>query len=181
MQNQVKYIKNFEGNIQGQTEDNQEQKKIYEDKDIQTEKLDDDELDKMKFIYEREKRLLQLQIDDKMSENNYLNKQIEQLEEENKNLNDKIPFNEKETIKKNLLLESNLKDLKKKLELSQIERGSIQNQCNTYIKSMKEKNDLIKTLEKQIKEMKMNANLNANIIDQPQMGIIVRKITGGLN
>ena len=182
LQNQVKYIKNFEGNIQGQTEDNQEQKKIsYEDKDIQTEKLDDDELDKMKFIYEREKRLLQLQIDDKMSENNYLNKQIEQLEEENKNLNDKIPFNEKETIKKNLLLESNLKDLKKKLELSQIERGSIQNQCNTYIKSMKEKNDLIKTLEKQIKEMKMNANLNANIIDQPQMGIIVRKITGGLN
>ena len=181
LQNQVKYIKNFEGNIQGQTEDNQEQKKIYEDKDIQTEKLDDDELDKMKFIYEREKRLLQLQIDDKISENNYLNKQIEQLEEENKNLNDKIPFNEKETIKKNLLLESNLKDLKKKLELSQIERGSIQNQCNTYIKSMKEKNDLIKTLEKQIKEMKMNANLNANIIDQPQMGIIVRKITGGLN
>ena len=182
LQNQVKYIKNFEGNIQRKTEDNQEQKKIsYEDKDIQTEKLDDDELDKMKFIYEREKRLLQLQIDDKMSENNYLNKQIEQLEEENKNLNDKIPFNEKETIKKNLLLESNLKDLKKKLELSQIERGSIQNQCNTYIKSMKEKNDLIKTLEKQIKEMKMNANLNANIIDQPQMGIIVRKITGGLN
>ena len=181
LQNQVKYIKNFEGNIQGQTEDNQEQKKIYEDKDIQTEKLDDDELDKMKFIYEREKRLLQLQIDDKISENNYLNKQIEQLEEENKNLEDKIPFNEKETIKKNLLLESNLKDLKKKLELSQIERGSIQNQCNTYIKSMKEKNDLIKTLEKQIKEMKMNANLNANIIDQPQMGIIVRKITGGLN
>ena len=181
LQNQVKYIKNFEGNIQGQTEDNQEQKKIYEDKDIQTEKLDDDELDKMKFVYEREKRLLQLQIDDKMSENNYLNKQIEQLEEENKNLNDKIPFNEKEIIKKNLLLESNLKDLKKKLELSQIERGSIQNQCNTYIKSMKEKNDLIKTLEKQIKEMKANANLNANIIDQPQMGIIVRKITGGLN
>ena len=181
LQNQVKYIKNFEGNIQGQTEDNQEQKKIYEDKDIQTEKLDDDELDKMKFVYEREKRLLQLQIDDKMSENNYLNKQIEQLEEENKNLNDKIPFNEKETIKKNLLLESNLKDLKKKLELSQIERGSIQNQCNTYIKSMKEKNDLIKTLEKQIKEMKANANLNANIIDQPQIGIIVRKINGGLN
>ena len=181
LQNQVKYIKNFEGNVQRQTEDNQEQKKIYEDKDIQTEKLDDDELDKMKFVYEREKRLLQLQIDDKMSENNYLNKQIEQLEEENKNLNDKIPFNEKETIKKNLLLESNLKDLKKKLELSQIERGSIQNQCNTYIKSMKEKNDLIKTLEKQIKEMKANANLNANIIDQPQMGIIVRKITGGIN
>ena len=181
LQNQVKYIKNFEGNIQGQTEDNQEQKISYEDKDIQTEKLDDDELDKMKFIYEREKRLLQLQIDDKISENNYLNKQIEQLEKENKNLEDKIPFNEKETIKKNLLLESNLKDLKKKLELSQIERGSIQNQCNTYIKSMKEKNDLIKTLEKQIKEMKMNANLNANIIDQPQMGIIVRKINGGLN
>ena len=181
LQNQVKNIKNVGGNIQGQTGDNQEQKKNYENKDIQTEKLDDEELDKMKFIYEREKRILQLQIDDKMSENNYLDKKIEQLEKENNNLKDKIPFNEKEALKKNLLLETNLKDLMKKLELSQTEKLGLQNQCNTYIKSMKEKNDLIKTLEKQIKEMKMNANSNANIIDQSQMGIIIRKITGGMS
>ena len=70
LQNQVKNIKNVGGNIQGQNGDNQEQRNNYEDKDIQTEKLDDEEFDKMKFIYEREKRILQLQIDDKTSENN---------------------------------------------------------------------------------------------------------------
>jgi len=180
LQNQVKNIKNVGGNIQGQNGDNQEQRNNYEDKDIQTEKLDDEEFDKMKFIYEREKRILQLQIDDKTSENNYLNKQIEQLEKENKNLKDKIPFDEKKAIETNLLLESNLKDLRKKLELSQSERLCLENQCNTYVKSMKDKNDLIKALEKQLKEMKMNANSNANVIGNSQMGNIVRKITGGM-
>ena len=78
------------------------------------------------------------------------------------------------------MLESNLKDLRKKLELSQSERLCLENQCNTYVKSMKDKNDLIKALEKQLKEMKMNANSNANIISNSQMGNIVRKITGGM-
>jgi hypothetical protein len=180
LQNQVKNIKSSGGNIQGQTEEPQEPKKTYEDKDIQTEKLDDEEFDKMKFIYEREKRILQLQIDDKTNENNYLNKQVEQLEKENKNLKDKIPFDEKKAIEMNLLLESNLKDLRKKLELSQSERLCLENQCNTYVKSMKDKNELIKSLEKQLKEMRINANSNNNIVSQSQMGNIVRKITGGM-
>jgi hypothetical protein len=180
LQNQVKNIKSSGGNIQGQTEETQEPKKTYEDKDIQTEKLDDEEFDKMKFIYEREKRILQLQIDDKTNENNYLNKQVEQLEKENKNLKDKIPFDEKKAIEMNLLLESNLKDLRKKLELSQSERLCLENQCNTYVKSMKDKNELIKSLEKQLKEMRINANSNNNIVSQSQMGNIVRKITGGM-
>ena len=180
LQNQVKNIKSSGGSIQGQTEETQEPKKTYEDKDIQTEKLDDEEFDKMKFIYEREKRILQLQIDDKTNENNYLNKQVEQLEKENKNLKDKIPFDEKKAIEMNLLLESNLKDLRKKLELSQSERLCLENQCNTYVKSMKDKNELIKSLEKQLKEMRINANSNNNIVSQSQMGNIVRKITGGM-
>ena len=180
LQNQVKNIKSSGGSIQGQAEETQEPKKTYEDKDIQTEKLDDEEFDKMKFIYEREKRILQLQIDDKTNENNYLNKQVEQLEKENKNLKDKIPFDEKKAIEMNLLLESNLKDLRKKLELSQSERLCLENQCNTYVKSMKDKNELIKSLEKQLKEMRINANSNNNIVSQSQMGNIVRKITGGM-
>ena len=180
LQNQVKNIKSTGGSNQGQAEEAQEPKNTYEDKDIQTEKLDDEEFDKMKFIYEREKRILQLQIDDKTNENNYLNKQVEQLEKENKNLKDKIPFDEKKAIEMNILLESNLKDLRKKLELSQSERLCLENQCNTYVKSMKDKNELIKSLEKQLKEMRINANSNNNIVSQSQMGNIVRKITGGM-
>ena len=180
LQNQVKNIKSTGGSNQGQAEEAQEPKNTYEDKDIQTEKLDDEEFDKMKFIYEREKRILQLQIDDKTNENNYLNKQVEQLEKENKNLKDKIPFDEKKAIEMNLLLESNLKDLRKKLELSQSERLCLENQCNTYVKSMKDKNELIKSLEKQLKEMRINANSNNNIVSQSQMGNIVRKISGGM-
>jgi len=179
LQNQIKNIRvnGNEGSSSGQTGDSEEQKKNYEDKGIQTEKLDEEEIEKIKFIAEREKRILQLQIDDKTNENNYLNKQIEQLENEYKNLKDKIPFDEKKSIEMNLLLESNLKDLRKKLELSQSERLSLENQCNTYVKSMKDKNDLIKSLEKQLEELRNSAKIN---IASSQMGNIVRKITGGM-
>ena len=179
LQNQIKNIRvnGNEGSSSAQTGDSEEQKKSYEDKDIQTEKLDEEEIEKIKFIAEREKRILQLQIDDKTNENNYLNKQVEQLENEYKTLKDKIPFDEKKVIEMNLVLESNLKDLRKKYESSQSERLCLENQCNTYAKSMKDKNDLIKSLEKQLEEMKKSAHIN---IVQSQMGNIVRKITGGM-
>ena len=131
---------------------------------MQTEKLDDEEYDKMKFIYEREKRILQLQIDDKTSEIDYLNKEIEKLENENKDLKDKVNFDENDVLQKNILLENNLKDLRKKLEQSQSERLVLDNQCNTYIKSMKDKNELIKKLEKEVQEAKKHANANNNNI-----------------
>jgi chromosome segregation ATPase len=132
----------------------------------------------MKFIYESEKRRLQLEIDDKTSEINYLNKEVEQLENENNNLKEKIPYDEQKIIEKNALLESNLKDLKKKLEQSQYERLSLENQCNTYVKSMKEKNSVIANLEKELKEMKKNQSTGSNVLTQSN---IVKKITGGMN
>ena len=182
LQNQIKNIKsvsNNEGNEnQEQNGDSEERKNNFEDKEMQTEKLDDEEYDKMKFIYEREKRILQLQIDDKTSEIDYLNKEIEKLENENKELKDKVNFDENDTLQKNLILESNLKDLRKKLEQSQSERLILDNQCNTYIKSMKDKNDLIKKLEKEVQEAKKHANANNNNINQSQLNI-VKKITGG--
>ena len=46
---------------------------------------------------------------------------------------------------------------------------------------MKEKNQVIHNLEKELKEMKKKNNQNANDIDQPMVGIIVKKITGGVN
>ena len=132
----------------------------------------------MKFIYEREKRILQLQIDDKTTEIDYLNKEIEKLENDNKTLKDKLNYDEADVLEKNILLESNLKDLRKKLEQSQSERLVLDNQCNAYIKSMKDKNDLIKKLEKELQEAKKNANTNNNNINQSQLNI-VKKITGG--
>ena len=182
LQNQIKNIKSVSNNggneNQEQNGDSEESKNNFEDKEMQTEKLDDEEYDKMKFIYEREKRILQLQIDDKTSEIDYLNKEIEKLENENKELKDKVNFDENDTLQKNLILESNLKDLRKKLEQSQSERLVLDNQCNTYIKSMKDKNDLIKKLEKEVQEAKKHANANNNNINQSQLNI-VKKITGG--
>ena len=184
LQNQVKVIKlisNKASNNHVEQNDDSHKRNKCEDKDIQTEKLEEEEFDKMKFIYERQKRILQIQIDDKDNEINCLNKEIEHLENENKNLKDKIPFDEKKIVEKNILLESNLKDLKKKLEQSQIEKLTLQDQCNTYIKSMKEKNNIIHDLEKKIKHMKNENIPNANAIDQSMAGKIVKKISGGLN
>ena len=184
LQNQVKVIKlisNKTSNNHVEQNDDSHKRNKCEDKDIQTEKLEEEEYDKMKFIYERQKRILQIQIEDKDNEINCLNKEIEHLENENKNLKDKIPFDEKKIVEKNILLESNLKDLKKKLEESQIEKLTLQDQCNTYIKSMKEKNNIIHDLEKKIKHMKNDNIPNANAIDQSMAGKIVKKISGGLN
>ena len=184
LQNQVKVIKlisNKTSNNHVEQNDDSHKRNKCEDKDIQTEKLEEEEFDKMKFIYERQKRILQIQIDDKDNEINCLNKEIEYLENENKNLKDKIPFDEKKIVEKNILLESNLKDLKKKLEQSQIEKLTLQDQCNTYIKSMKEKNNIIHDLEKKIKHMNNDNIPNANAIDQSMAGKIVKKISGGLN
>ena len=168
LQNQIKNIKpgnNNGGNDnQNKNGESEERKNNLEEKEIQTEKLDDEEYDKMKFIYEREKRILQLQIDDKTTEIDYLNKEIEKLENDNKTLKDKLNYDEADVLEKNILLESNLKDLRKKLEQSQSERLVLDNQCNTYIKSMKDKNDLIKKLEKELQEAKKNANTNNNNI-----------------
>ena len=185
LQNQIKNIKlinvsNNNNNNQEKDDDSSEKKNNYEDKDIQTEQLDEEEYDKMKFLYEREKRILQLQIDDKTNEINYLNKEIEQLEDENKNLKEKIPFDEKKAFDNITILESNLKDLRKKLEQSQFERLTLEDQCNTYIKSMKDKNTLIRNLEKEIQELKKNNNAN-NVISQSMAGNIIKKIAGGMN
>ena len=103
---------------------------------------------------------------------------MEQLEQENKSLKDKIPFDEKKAFELNVLLESNLKDLRKKLEQSQVERLTLEDQNNTYVKSMKDKNVLIANLEKQIAEMKMNYNQGG--VNQPLAGNIIKKITGGI-
>ena len=183
LQNQVKNIKLISkaSNNNVDENDDEDRRTNYEDKDIQTEQLEEEEYDKMKFIFEREKRLLQLDIDDKANEINSLNKEIEQLENENKSLKDKIPFDEKSVLEKNTLLESNLKDLRKKLEQSQFERLTLQDQCNTYVKSMKEKNEVIRNLEKEIKEIKKNNNPNAIAIGQSMSQNIVKKITGGGN
>ena len=122
--------------------------------------------------------MLQLQIDDRTTEIKNLNQELEELEQENKILKDKIPFNEKKAFELNVLLESNLKDLRKKLEQSQVERLTLEDQNNTYVKSMKDKNILIASLEKQIAEMKMNFNQGINI-NQPLVGNIIKKISGG--
>ena len=146
-----------------------------EDKDIQTEKLEE-EYDKITEKYEREKRVLYKQIDDKTLIINNLTKDVEELTEKNKMLNDKIPFNEKKAFDLNIILENNLRDLRKKLEESQVERLMLEDQNNTYIKSMKDKNTLIAHLEKEIQEIKKNRLREKS---QALVGNLIKKIQGG--
>ena len=177
LQNQIKNIKAAANENSEQSSDSLTKVKNYEDKDIQTEKLEE-EYDKVAKKYEREKRVLQSQIDDKSNEIIDLNNELERLEQENKNLKSKIPFDEKKAFELNVLLESNLKDLRKKLEQSQVERLTLEDQNNTYVKSMKDKNILIASLEKQIVEMK--ANFIQGSINQTTAGNIIKKISGGI-
>ena len=146
-----------------------------EDKDIQTEKLEE-EYDQINENFEKQKRVLMKQIDDKTSTINDLSIEVEELKEKLKMAEDKIPFNEKATYDRNMLLESNLRDLRKKLEESQVERLMLEDQHEIYIKSMKDKNTLIASLEKEIMELKRNPDIKAS---QPPIGNIIRKITGG--
>ena len=146
-----------------------------EDKNIQTEKLEE-EYDKINEKFEREKRVLYKQIEDKTLIINNLSKDIEQLKEKNKMMEDKIPFNEKKAFDMNMLLESNLRDLRKKLEESQVERLMLEDQHDIYIKSMKDKNTLIASLEKELMELRKNPESKSN---QPMVGNIIKKITGG--
>ena len=177
LQNQIKNIKNTGNENSEQSSDSLTKVRNYEDKDIQTEKLEE-EYDKVAKKYEMEKRVLQSQIDDKTSEIKDLNNELDRLEQENKVLKDKIPFDEKKAFELNVLLESNLKDLRNKLEQSQVERLTLEDQNNTYVKSMKDKNVLIASLEKQIAEMK--ANYIQGNVNQPLGVNIIRKISGGI-
>ena len=170
---------NGEGEQKGEglepSDDSLSKFKNYEDKDIQTEKLEE-EYDKINEKFEREKRVLYKQIEDKTLEINNLSKEVEKLKEKNKMMEDKIPFNEKKAFDMNMLLESNLRDLRKKLEESQVERLMLEDQHEIYIKSMKDKNTLIASLEKELMELKKNRDNKSN---QPLVGNIIRKIAGG--
>ena len=149
--------------------------KNYEDKDIQTEKLEE-EYDKINEKFEREKRIFLKQIEDKTLIINNLSKDVEELKEKNKMMEDKIPFNEKKAFDMNMILESNLRDLRKKLEESQVERLMLEDQHEIYIKSMKDKNTLIASLEKELMELRKNPGVN---LSQPMVGNIIKKISGG--
>ena len=151
--------------------------KNCEDKDIQTEKLEE-EYDKIAERYEREKRALYKQIDDKTIDIKNMTKEIEELEKKYKILEDKIPEEKEVLIEKNITLENNLKDLKRKLEDSQVERLMLEDQNNIYIKSMKDKNALIGNLEKEISELKKN-NIQ-NRVNLPQLANVIKKIQGGI-
>ena len=179
LQSQVKKITSNEGGQKGegleQSDDSLPRLRNYEDKDIQTEKLEE-EYDKINEKFEREKRVLYKQIEDKTLIINNLTKDVEELEEKNRMMEDKIPFNEKKAFDMNMLLESNLRDLRKKLEESQVERLMLEDQHENYIKSMKDKNTLIANLEKEIMELKKNPDIKAPL---PMVGNIIKKISGG--
>ena len=174
----ITFINNFQNQMKGTKGDLGVENLLNAmtcDKEIQTEKLEE-EYDKIAEKFEKEKRVLNKQIDDHEVDMMNLKREIIELKEKNKAFNDQIPFNEKKIREKNTILESNLRDLRKKLEESQIQRIMCENQNNALVKSMREKNACIGNLEKEIAELKANSYNRSN---QPVAGNIYRVITGG--
>jgi len=52
----------------------------------------------------------------------------------------------------------------------------LEDQHEIYIKSMKDKNTLIASLEKELMELRKNPGVN---LSQPMVGNIIKKISGG--
>ena len=56
---------------------------------------------------------------------------------------------------------------------------NVKNIINTYIKSMKDKNALIASLEKEIQDIKKH-NIQGSMANQPLLGNVIKKISGGI-
>ncbi len=149
--------------------------KPKEDKDTQTEKLEN-EVDQIKEKFEKEKRILYKKIDDNEQTIGELETEIKRIKEKNKLLEDETPFDEKKLKEKNMTLENNLKELRKKLEESQVRRLMAENQNNVNVKAMREKNQLIGSLEKKIEELTKNNGIKGL---QPSVANMIRVIAGG--
>ena len=175
----LEFIDNYQSQYQKNNFESSDKSINFEktlcDKEIQTEKLEED-YDRNAEIHEKEKRVLYKQIDDHETEIKNLKKEIEELKEKKKVWDEQTPFIEKKVREKNSTLESNLRDLRRKLEESQIQRIMCENQNNALVKSMREKNVCIGNLEKEIAELKANSYNKSN---QPVAGNIYRVITGG--
>ena len=93
-----------------------------------------------------------------------LKEQINELKNKNKDLENSIPLNEKKVREKNIFLESNLRELKKKYEESQVKRLLLENNYRKLNNYYQERKENLNTTQSEIKEIKVNVLPTSNII-----------------
>ena len=148
--------------------------KDFETTAMQTEKFES-EIEIMNEKFLNQKRLLLKSLDEKDEEIQRCILARDELSEKVKNLESTIPLNEREIKSKNSILESNLKDLRKKYERMSGEKLLLENSSRALKKALTEK---VSELEESRKEI---ADLKEKISSKNQQGPanMVRVIQGG--
>lgn len=138
-------------------------KKELLDKDIQI-NIDEEEILKLQTEFESEKKYLMQGLEDNKKIISELKEQINELKNKNKDLENSIPLNEKKIREKNMFLESNLRELKKKYEESQVKRLLLENNYRKLNNYYLERKENLNSTQSEIKEIKVNVLPTSNII-----------------
>jgi hypothetical protein len=138
-------------------------KKELLDKDIQI-NIDEEEILKVQAEFESEKKYMMQGLEDNKHIISELKEQINELKNKNKDLENNIPLNEKKIREKNIFLESNLRELKKKYEENQVKRLLLENNYRKLNNYYLERKENLNTTQSEIKEIKVNVLPTSNII-----------------
>ena len=133
----------------------------------------EEEILKMQKNFDNLKKKLNENIKDKEKIIGELKDEINELKNVNKNLEENVPLNEKVIKEKNILLESNIREMKKKYEESQVKRLILENDIKKLNKILMEKNEMFKNMRNYgVDKNKKNENIPINL---------VKGINGGKN
>ena len=138
-------------------------KKEIEDKDIQTD-IEEEEMIKIQIEFENEKKYLMNNLENNKQIILELKEEIIELQNKNKDLENNIPLNEKKIKDKNIILENNLRELKKKYEESQIKRLLLEDNYRKLNKYFQDQKGHLNNIQNEIKEIKVNVNHSSNVI-----------------
>jgi len=141
-------------------------KKDCLEKNVQTD-IEEEEISKYQIECENDKKYLMQCIEDNKQIILELKDQILELQNKNKNLEDNAPLSEKKIRDKNIILENNLRELKKKYEESQVKRMLLEDNYQKLNKIFLEKKGNLNKIEDEIKEeflIKRNASVPVNMI-----------------
>ena len=141
-------------------------KKSGMEKYVQTD-IEEEEISKYQIEYENDKKYLMQCLEDNKQIILELKDEILELENKNKNLEDNAPLSEKKIRDKNIILENNLRELKKKYEESQVKRLILEDNYQKLNKIFLEKKGNLNKIEDEIKEeflIKRNASIPVNMI-----------------
>ena len=141
-------------------------KKSGMEKYVQTD-IEEEEISKYQIESENDKKYLMQCLEDNKQIILELKDEILELQNKNKNLEDNVPLSEKKIRDRNIILENNLRELKKKYEESQVKRMLLEDNYQKLNKIFLQQKGNLNKIEDEIKEeflIKRNASVPANMI-----------------